>query len=458
MTQTQQPSRNIKELWHLIKAWDLDALTDRELYKIIVWVVALLALALALFFTFINPGPPKTMVISTGSKTGAYNAFAKQYQTHFAKQGIKLEVVESAGSLENLQRLRNQTMVPVAQGGSYPVMAAFVQSGTSTEEDGAAENLESLASVAYEPIWVFHRLGQDLVRLSDLAGKRIAIGAPGTGSYFAAQKLLAKTGIEAKTATLLTLGGEDAVTAVAQGQADAVVLVASPKASSVAQAFDAKLKLISFAQADAYLRNFPWLQKVVMPRGVVSLAKDLPADDVTLVAATANLVAHKDLHRSLAFLLMDTASLVHAPADITQSLREFPSAKALEFAQSDESKRYLASGRPFLQSYLPFWLANWVERVMASFVPVLLIALPLLKGIASFIHRRESAHLARHYVDLEALEASYHEQRITAEQARHTLDAMRQHLRKMDMPSTALSQVFSAKTHLEETRSRMQLV
>jgi TRAP transporter TAXI family solute receptor len=439
----------------LLKAGDFDALTDRELYRLIAVAVLLLVAFLLVFFSLINPGPPKTLVMSTGSSTGAYHAMAQDYQQRLKAHGIHLEIVESTGSLQNLDRLRKQEKILTSKGQELPVMAAFVQSGTSTEDDVKQEWIESLASVAFEPIWVFHRLGKNVQRLADLTGRKIAVGAPGSGVQFAARKLLEKTGINESNSQLLPLGADQALSALLDEQVDAIVLIAAPSAKAVTTALDRNLSLLNFAQADAYLRNFPWLQKVTLPRGSVNLAKDLPAQDITLIAATANLAVSAELHPSLAFLLLDTASDIHSKASLTQTLKEFPSERALEFKQSAESKRYFKTGRPFLQQYLPFWLANLIERLMTSVVPILVILLPLIKLVPAFFAWREKARVSRLYSEVRHIEEAYVQQNVSAAQAHSALSSIEVALDGLEPNSPDLASLYQAKAHLGLVRAKI---
>jgi TRAP-type uncharacterized transport system substrate-binding protein len=456
MSDPSSAPRHAGEIFRLVRAWDLEALTDAELYKAMAWAVAGLALALGVFFMFFNPGPPKVIVMSTGAPSGAYHAYAQKYKALLKPHGITLEIVESSGSLQNIERVRTGEMVEV-RGRRLPVTAAFVQSGVHEPAAQDAVSIESLSSVAYEPLWFFLRPGLDAALVSELRGKRLAVGMAGSGANVAARRVLDKSGVGSANSTLLDVGGSEAVQAVQSGAADVAVLVAAPQAQAVAQAFEAGLQLMTFAQADGYLRNFSWLRKVVIPRGAVDLSKDLPKRDVTLIAATANLVVHADLHRALAFLLMDVASEVHAPASITQNLREFPSQEALEFTQSSESQRYFKTGRPFLQTYLPFWLANWVERIMTSFVPILLLAVPLIKLIPGFMGWRESAHVSRLYLSMKNIEADLKSQRIDAPAATTAFDRMAEVLRQMESHSNQLSQIYSARDHLRSTRAALNV-
>ena len=383
-------------VWRRVRSGDFELLEDRELLLVGVALALAVAAALWVLFAYIEPPPPKRVAITTGGATGAYFAYGKKYAEQFKKHGITLEVLPSKGSVENIERLA----APNAS-----VAIGLMQSGIGEPE--TTPDLESLASVAYEPIWVFYKpasASKRVTTLDPLRGQRIAIGPVGSGTRLAALKLLKAYGIDERTATLSEQTGSEALQALTGGSIDAAFMVAAADAPSVVQALSAGLEPISFDRADAYVRMLPWLSKVVLPRGVISLARDLPREDVVLVAASANLVVHKDLHPAIAYLLMDIAADIHKPATIANGLRELPSEKSLDFPQSAESQRFFKNGRPFLQRYLPFWLANLLERLVVTLLPALAIMIPLVKLLPKTIEWREKARILRLYHEVLLLE------------------------------------------------------
>ncbi len=439
----------------LIRAGDLDALTDREIYTVAAWALFALAAVITFLLTVITPGPPRTIAISAGDPSGAYHAMALQYREKLQQHGITLEVMASRGSLENIERLRPEQPLRNTGGQHAPVVAGFVQSGTASDQVLREDRIESLASIAYEPIWVFHRLGDQVRRVSDLKGRRIAIGAPGTGVQFAARKLLERSGLSAQDGGWLEIGSDEALNALRAGQAEAIILVAAPDSRTVRSALDGHLDLLDFVNADAYLRHFHWLRKVVLPRGVVDLGKDLPQKDVTLIAASANLVVRADLHPALSDLLLEIATEVHAPAGLTQTLREFPSEQALEFRQSEHSKRYFQNGRPFLRRYLPFWLANLLERIMTGVVPLLAILIPMIKLIPAFFAWRERAQVSRLYAQINRVEDAWRQGSMQAVHALEALGAIEKALDGLDPKSPHLATLYHAKSHLNMLGKRI---
>ena len=156
-------------------------LSLRDLFATAWWIFLIVGIGFVVAFQFVEPAPPKRIVITTGGEAGAYYQFAQRYAAILAKNGITLEVKSSAGSLENLSRLQaDEAQVGFVQGGVMP-----------PKEDPDAEDdsgLLSLGSLFYEPVWVFYRGERDLTRLTELRGKRIAIGQEGSGVRQLAQQ------------------------------------------------------------------------------------------------------------------------------------------------------------------------------------------------------------------------------------------------------------------------------
>lgn len=422
-------------------------LTGHEQARLGLIVLALLALVLWILFGFVEPPPPKVVRMSTGSPTGAYTRYAKEYAIEFAKQGIKLEVVTSAGSVENLKRLDDP---------AQRIDLAFVQGGVSGAQ--AHPTIESLASVAYEPIWFFYdkkRFAASAApkRLTDLAGHSLAIDAEGSGVRAAATRLLEMNGMSAH-AKLVPLGGVQAVDALLAGTLDAAMIVAAVDSPAVQKALASDLGLMSLENVDAYVRLLPWLAKVTLPRGVADIARDLPHEDVTLIAAAANLVARSDLHHAVMFLTLDVASTIHKRPAAVNAPADFPSDRNLDYVQSEESKRFFKSGRPFLQQYLPFWLANLVERMIATLVPLLAIGLPLVRLLPAFFDWRVRAKLTQLYDEVLTIESRHYGGGDRANGVTR-LNQIDESLPTLGLGADHYVEVYNLKSHLDLVKSRL---
>ncbi len=358
-------------------------------------IVVITAIGLYVAYQFVEPAPPSTMTMTTGSENGAYYAYAKRYAGFIARNGVTVAVHTSAGSMQNLERLK-----------SGEADLALIQGGVEERiEAGAESGLRSLGSVAYEPVWVFYRSETRFDKLHHLRGLRIAIGEEGSGSRGLALQLLEANEMGAKSGKFVAIDGLDAAAALESGELDAAFIVAAQEAPVIRKLLNLPgVRVMSFAQADAYTRRFPFLSKVVLPRGVVDLARDEPPRDTVLLATTANVVVRDDLHPALASLVLQAMSEVNGNSGFFQRAGEFPAYRDHSFALSDEAKRYYKSGPPFLQRYLPFWLAVLAERLFILVVPIVVLLFPLLKVAPSLYAWRVRAKIFRCYGDLKFME------------------------------------------------------
>ncbi|GAO36088.1 C4-dicarboxylate ABC transporter substrate-binding protein [Sulfuricella sp. T08] len=370
--------------------------SNKSLREMLVVALPALALIIALFWIasmFVQPAPPKLLYMTTGSESGAYHAYAKQYKEILARHGITLELRTSSGALENLQRLKDS---------SSHITIGFIQGGTATAEDG--KDLMSLGSMYYEPLWVFYRSKAPLDRVAQLRGKKLAGGAEGSGTRKLALQILAANDMNKEGESLAPLAGDAVAEAIRQGTVDAAFIIAGADSAVVHKLLSMDgVRLMHFAQAGAYVKRFPFLSQVTLPRGAVDLVRDIPEQDVTLIAATANLVARNDIHPALVSLLAQATSQVHGEAGMFQQAKEFPAFKDVTFEISKDAERYYKSGPPFLQRYLPFWAAVLVDRILVMALP-LLVLIPILRAIPALYRWRITSRIYRWYGELSALE------------------------------------------------------
>ena len=452
---------------------DFSNSSKREIALIGIPTLLVIVLAFWLAYQFVRPAPPTTLTMSTGSAEGAYHAFGLRYQKALAKAGITLTLKTSAGSVENLARLRGETieMIDVAfvQGGVRPQApngdAAEKPNGANAEEESS---VVSLASLYHEPLWVFYRTVSgkpNLDSLAQLAKKRVNIGPSGSGTRALALDLLAANSVDAGAATLTDLKNTDAAAALKAGEIDAAFLVVSPSSALVRELLRTPdIRLMSFAQSDAYTRRFPYLDAVTLYKGVVDLGTNVPAQDVTLLAPTANLVAREDLHPALLYLLMEVATEVHRDGGAFHKPGVFPSMANVDFPLAEESRRYFKNGRPFFQRSLPFWLANLVERMMVMLVPVIAVLIPLFKVLPWLWTWRMRSRIYRWYGELKFLERDLTAKQTSpaSEQAR---DALAKHLTRLDeieaqaqllpLPAAFMDRVYTLRQHVHYVREKL---
>jgi TRAP-type uncharacterized transport system substrate-binding protein len=346
---------------------------------------------------FIKPAPPDRLVIASGAEGGAYQRFAALYRPLIERNGLKVVERTTAGAVENLALLR-------AAGQELDV--AFVQGGLGLGSDAAG--LVSLGSIYYEPLWVFYRGAEPIEQLVHLRGKRIAIGPEGSGTRQLALELLQASGAAAAPTRLLPLGGLAAVEALKAGQVDAIFLVGPANSGAVWTSFYTEgFRLMSFSHAEAYVRRWPYLSKLTLPRGAVDLVRDIPGRDVALVAPVAALVARQSIHPALIDVLLQAAAEVHGGPGLFQRAGEFPNPRQVDFPLSTEAERFYRTGTRLLQRYLPFWAATLVDRLVVLLIPVFALMIPLMRVAPALYGWRARSRIYRWYGQLKFLEEAW---------------------------------------------------
>jgi len=425
-------------------------LSLRDLFATAWWIFLIVGIGFVVAYQFVQPAPPKHIVISTGGESGAYYQFANRYAAILAKNGVTLEVRPSEGSLQNIERLK-----------SGEAQVAFVQGGVVPPREDPDEpddsGLLSLGSLFYEPVWVFYRGEKELDRLTDLRGKRIAIGQEGSGVRQLAQQLLAANDI-VPGKHLVPLAGLKAAEELQQGRIDAAFVIAAEKAPVVQVLLRSPgVRVMSFSQAGAYQRRFPFLTKLTFPHGVADLVRDFPPEDVKLLAPTANLIVRDDLHPALQTLLLQALSDVHGKSGFFQDAGEFPSYKDQMLPLSPEAARYFKSGSPFLQRYLPFWLAVLVDRLIVLLVPIIALLIPLLKIAPAIYTWRVRSKIFRNYGELKFLEEDlkHHFDAARLDDYRRRLDVIEDEASQLRVPLGFTDLVYTLREHVNLVRQTL---
>ncbi len=428
----------------------------REWLLFLVPTIVLIAAAFWLTFRFVQPAPPGSLMMSTGAADGAYHRFALRYQEILARDGVRLDLKPSAGSVENLARLKDD---------NAGVDVGFVQGGlglltlTPLAQPPEETRLVSLANLFHEPVWVFYRARTDLTRLGDLAPLTVAVGQPGSGTRKVALDMLRAHGISETGGKLSDLGGGAAVDALLAEKIDAVLIIAAPEAPVVKRLLEAPgLKLLGLDNSLALSRRFPYLKQVTLAQGVFDLKANLPQQNVPLVATQANLVIREDLHPALAYLLLEAAVEVHGTPGLFHLPGEFPTPASTDWPLADEAKRYFKTGRPFLQRYLPFWLANFVERMLVLLVPIIAVVVPLVKWLPSLFSWRQNSRVNRWYGELKFLERDVGIRDIVGDELAKILDRLdriEHDAAQLPVPLAFADRVYTLRQHVQYVRERL---
>jgi TRAP transporter TAXI family solute receptor len=413
--------------------------------------VVLVAIACVVAYVLVDPAPPRQLALATGQENSAYEEFGRRYAQTLAQDDIKVTLQPSLGSQDNLQRLR---------AGKADI--AFVQSGSAAAAQAHTQGLVSLGSLFTEPVWLFLRDSTRVTRLTQLKGLRINLGPEGTGVPNLFRQVLEVNGVEPSELKISALQNTPATVELLEGRIDGLVFSSAPEAPLIQMLLQTPgIRLFDFAQAEAYTRRLPFLTHVVLPRGIVDLGRDIPAQDYHLIAPTATLVAREDLHPALVDLFVKAAGQIHGGTGWFQQQGQFPSPRYTEIPVAREAAKYYRDGPPFLQRYMSFWLANLFDRLWVVVVALAALAIPLSRVVPPLYVWRIRSRIYRWYGQLRAVEqgmegARGEDRDQVLANLLQRLDDIEERVNQISIPLAFADALYGLRSHINFVRQRVR--
>lgn len=408
----------------------------REALKVYIPVVLIALVLLTITMRMISPPPPRAITFAAGGVDGQYYALAHQYREHLAVHGIEVEVLETAGTVENYQLLMD---------GAADV--ALLQGGQANS--ARREAVQSLGGMFAEPFWIFAREDIPVQTFGDLRALRLAAGKPGSGTRALADQLTSDWG--GVWAEPSTLGGSAAATALLSGDVDAAVFAASVQAPYVQTMLrDARVRTVPIERANGLAMRYPALAPVTLYEGVVDLGANRPAQDTPLVAAIAQLGVRDGLHPALQSVLLEAAEPIHGQGSILTRAGTFPDATRIDLPLSDEARRYYRKGPTFLRRYFSFGWANFLERAWVFLIPLLTLMIPLSRAAPPLYRWRIRRKIYIWYNDLHALERRGFEaaDEATRQQVLSEIHALQLEVGKVEVPVSYNDELYHLRSHI----------
>lgn len=422
-------------------------------------LLALLLLVLAYFM--LDPAPPKRVVLATGPQDSAYATFGKRYAEEFKRYGIEIVLKQTAGSAENLRLLsegKDQLDLGFVRGGSSDALRAV-------DADIGDLPLVSLGSLFFEPVWVFYRTESakglnaeaTLTQLSELKGWRVSTGASGSGVPNVMAKLFNASGVDVDSLQLSRKELTPAVMALMANELDAMAIASAPESSMVQMLLRAPgIKLLEFPQAEAYARQLSFLSPVRLPRGIADLATNVPAADVPMVATTTMLVARQGTHPAILQLFVQAARKIHGDAGWLAAAGQFPSPQHMQFTLAGEAERYYRNGPPLLQRYLPFWLANLIDRMWVVGISIIAILIPLTRLVPPLYTFRVRSRVFRWYRHLREIEDALAQPLAKPDELLQELNKLDAQVANVVVPLAFTDELYALRSYIQQVRDRLQ--
>ncbi len=414
-----------------------------------IWIpsIGIILISMFIAYQFVDPPPPTELRIGTGRVGGGYHSFALKYQELLAHDEFKLDIQASAGSIEVLQKLE-----------SGEISLGIVQGGTG--HTISSKDLQSLGSLFFEPLWVFHRKTQPLNYLFELRGKRVAIGEKGSGTRPLALQLLQDNQISQDNTTFLEVSSKMAALQLATGKIDVAFFVMSPSAPLISELLrNPELELMSFKRDIAYSSRYPFLTSLKLGEGMIDLKNNIPSENKTLLAATASLVAHKDLHPDLVYLFLKTVTQVHNIGGIFEKKNQFPSQTFVEFPINKEASHFLQNGPSFLHNIFPFWIASLLDRLKILLIPLIAVMLPLLKGAMPLYQWGIRFKIFRWYNKLSEMDRNINDitDLSSLEKEREKMTTLQSEIiKQVSVPLSYMGEFYALRTHIKLVHERLE--
>ena len=424
-------------------------IASRPAYLVAAFIVLIASIFLTIWLLL--PGPPKTLTIATGFPDGLYHQFAKQLQVELAKEKIVLRIQNTGGSVDNLALMADS---------KSGVDLAIIQSGVGNPNQ--YPKLTALAGLFYEPLWVWYRPdafikdGGTLRQLSQLKGKKVSIGNEGSGTNILSQAILKLNDIESTQLNLVSLSPDEAIKQLRQGGIDVAMIVLAGEAPLLKDFYQLPgIRLMDFDQAETYTRVLPYLNRVDIPRGLVSIAHDLPKQDIHVIAPTATLVTHSDINPATVSLLLGTTYDILRNYSRLQKPGEFPSSKGLDFPIDLDAEIFLKDGPSFFYRHLPFWGAVWLERVIKILIPLLIILLPIFTYLPVILNLSLKIRLGRLYKTLKTIEKRFAASKNTDELL-SGLNDLENRIERLNVSAIQSKELYDLRMHIALVRDQLK--
>jgi len=393
--------------------------------------------------------PPHMIVMATGPEGDADYEVGKRYRAALARANVEVRLVPTTGSVENHALLLDP---------HSGVSVGLIEGGIGGASD--VSGLESLGTLFYEPLWWFHKREIRGVGVDGLRGQKVSIGPQGSGTRALSLELAKRTGMERQVGEWLALAPRAAGEKLLAGDIDVAFMMTSWESPVVQQLLsDERIELSGFPHADAFVALYPFLHKVVVPRGVTDLAKDQPPTDVVLIATKASLVVRSDLHPAIQYLLLNAAREIHSGPSIFNHANEFPAAEAVDIPLSSEALRFYKSGLPFLHDYFPFWMAALIGKLIILLIPVLGVLYPMMRFLPRLYDWAIRSKVLRMYGELRLLEdemASAHTTGRDTHEMVARLDRLEEQANRLRMPVAYASMLYMLRNHIDLVREGLK--
>ncbi len=358
-----------------------------------IWLI--IATILFIFvFSYIQitkPAPKSSLNIATGTIGSDSYAYALSYKALLESEGVTLNIIPTNGSLDTISYLHNKK-----------TDIGFVHSGILLNK--RAYQIESLASVYYEPLWIFYRdEGYKINYLLEATGKNVGISISNDGTYDLAKKLSDANGLINSVNTHY-INDNEALTQLKNKQIDIFITLATKDNPNITELLnDPNIELMNIKRINAYIQKFDYLKPLKLYEGTIDLYKNIPSQDIDLLSTTQNLVARTGVQGELIRIFLKKVNEIHHTQEFFQKQGEFINMNSVDTVMNEDAKLYIINGESWLEKIFPYWIASNIDRLKLLLIPIIWLIIPLFKSIIPLYILTTRARIFRWYEKLDFL-------------------------------------------------------
>ena len=210
---------------------------------------------------------------------------------------------------------------------------------------------------------------------------------------------------------------------------------------------------MSITEAEALTRIFPYLVRLILPRGAIDLERKIPDADIILISTTNVVLVRKEIHPAITDLLARAILEAHNVPGLFQKVGDFPTLIDPEYQVAQSAVDFYKNGPSLLNRYFPFWIVPHVQRLLAVLLAAGAIIYPLFNFAPKLFQWFVQDRMRRLYNRLRVVEKAM-QARLTAPQ----LAALQTDLENIDrmagiLPMRHSELFFSLKRDIDSTRT-----
>ena len=407
----------------------------------VLFVILVIALWVA------DPAPPRHVWMATGPAGSSNEVLGKKYAAYFAARGITLHLVATEGSVENGHRLQDP---------QDKVMAGFVMAGAVAPH---AKGIQTLGSINYQPLWCFYRSATPLSMLQRehlILDSRVNIGTLQSGTHLLTEKFLELNGFDGDRSQFKQYPDEQAVEMLRAGKLDSMCIVdayESPNVQKLLKIPD--FQLSEFERAEAYARLVPAIERVSIPEGALNLITNRPDKPSELIATTTEILIDERLHPAIQTLFLMAARDINGRESFFSNEGQFPAFMDSTQHRSKEAEIFYEKGTPLLMEVLPFWLAEFIRRLVVTLLPFFAVAYPVIRSMPNYHKNRVRGKINRMYGALKFFEQSLVSAYDPGQKMAYLaqLDAMERDALGMKVPKSVASDYYTLRSSIDFVRN-----